>query len=77
MDLLLFSEHVSYVNIVDARTFNETQSLRVCPQGSEQHITGIAFSPDSQNIFVGLEHSFLQYEIDTMSRRCFPEGILN
>jgi uncharacterized protein YjiK len=61
MDLLVFSEvfqflfqHVSYVNIVDARTFNERQVVRVSPQGSDQHISGISFSPDSQSLFVGI-----------------------
>lgn len=77
MDLLAFSEHVSYVNLVDARTFNDRQSIRVSPLGSDQHISGIAFSPDSHSMYVGLEHSMLQYEIDTLSRRCFPEGNLN
>ncbi|KAJ3304614.1 hypothetical protein HDV03_002567 [Kappamyces sp. JEL0829] len=76
MDLLAFSEHVSYVNLVDARTFNEKQTIRVSPMGSDQHISGICFSPDSQALFVGLEHSMLQYDIDTVGRRCFPEGSL-
>ncbi|KAI8899960.1 WD40-repeat-containing domain protein [Globomyces pollinis-pini] len=76
MDLLAFSEHVSYVNIVDARSFNERQTIRASPVGSDQHITGLAFSPDSQALFVGLEHSMLQYEIDTVGRRCFADGSL-
>ncbi|KAJ3212328.1 Cilia- and flagella-associated protein 43 [Dinochytrium kinnereticum] len=56
IDLLMYSEiekHVSYVNLVDARTFNERQTLRVAPPHSDQHISGISYSPDSKNIFVG------------------------
>jgi len=50
----MFSEHVSYVNIVDARTYNQIQTVRVSPQGIDQHISGITFSPDSKSIFVGM-----------------------
>ncbi|KAI8847633.1 WD40-repeat-containing domain protein [Chytridium lagenaria] len=74
IDLLMYSEHVSYVNLVDARTYNERQTIRVAPPHSDQHISGISFSPDSKNVFVGLESTVLQYEVDTMSRRSFPEG---
>jgi WD40 repeat protein len=54
MDLLLYSEHISYVNLVDTRSFTEKQVIRVAPQGIDQHISGIAFSPDSKSIFVGI-----------------------
>ncbi|KAI8830741.1 WD40-repeat-containing domain protein [Chytriomyces cf. hyalinus JEL632] len=74
IDLLLFSEHVSYVNLVDARTFNECQSIRVAPPHCDQHISGVSYSPDSKSIFVGLETTVLEYDVDTMSRRSFPEG---
>ncbi|KAJ3386037.1 hypothetical protein HDU92_002749 [Lobulomyces angularis] len=74
IDLLMYSEHVSYFNLVDARTFNQKQSIRVSQAGGEQHISGIAFSPESKNIFVGLESTILEYQVDTLSRRCFPEG---
>ena len=46
-------KHVSYVNLVDTRTFNDRQTIRVCPIGTDQHISGMAFSPDSQSLFVG------------------------
>ncbi|KAJ3083501.1 hypothetical protein HK102_001038, partial [Quaeritorhiza haematococci] len=46
IDLLMYSEHVSYVNLVDARTFNQRQTLRVAPPGCDQHISGCTFSPD-------------------------------
>jgi len=76
VDLLMFSEHVSYVNIVDARTYNQIQTVRVSPQGIDQHISGITFSPDSKSIFVGLENNILEYEVDLMKRRSFPYGTI-
>ncbi|KAI8926586.1 WD40-repeat-containing domain protein [Entophlyctis helioformis] len=77
IDLLMYSEHVSYVNVVDARSFNERQSIRVSPPGTDQHISGIAFSPDSKSVFIGSESCLLELEVDTMTRRCFPEGSIN
>jgi len=49
----VYSEHVSYVNLVDARTFNERQVVRVAPAYHDEHISGIALSPDSRVCFVG------------------------
>ncbi|CAG8480122.1 4759_t:CDS:10 [Paraglomus brasilianum] len=76
VDLLMFSEHVSYVHLVDSRTFCERQTLRITPQHYDQHISGITFTPDSSRIFVGVEHSVLEYEVDTVLRRSFPAGSL-
>lgn len=76
VDLLAFSEHASYFNIVDARTFDSQQSIRVAPQGMDLHLTGLVFSPDSDSIFVGIEQGILEYQIDLMSRRSFPTGSL-
>ena len=72
----MYSEHISYVNIVDGRSFNDTQSIRVAPPGIDQHISGITFSPDSKRIFVGTEQAVLEYDVDTTTRRCFPHGTL-
>jgi secreted PhoX family phosphatase len=74
---LILIKHVSFINIVDARNFHDIQTIRVSPQGSDQHITGMSFSADSKALFVGLEHSVVEYEIDTIRRRCFPDGSLN
>ncbi|KAI8361946.1 WD40-repeat-containing domain protein [Mortierella sp. GBAus27b] len=76
IDLLVFSEHVSYVNLVDARTFNERQIIRVAPPNNDEHISGIALSPDSKVCFVGMEHSVLEFDVDTVTRRSFPFGSL-
>ena len=74
VDLLMYSEHVSYINLVDTRTFNEKQTIRVAAPGTDQHISGVCFSPDSKAVFVGMESTVLEYDVDTMRRRCFPEG---
>ncbi|KAG0198147.1 hypothetical protein BGX28_008393 [Mortierella sp. GBA30] len=76
IDLLVYSEHVSYVNLVDARTFNERQVIRVAPPNNDEHISGIAMSPDSKICFVGLEHNVLEFDVDTITRRSFPSGSL-
>lgn len=76
VDLLTFSEHTSYFNIVDARTFESQQSIRVAPQGIDVHITGLTFSPDSDSIFVGVEQGILEFQIDLILRRSFPTGSL-
>ncbi|KAF9388709.1 cleavage and polyadenylation specificity factor subunit 2 [Podila verticillata] len=75
IDLLVYSEHVSYVNLVDARTFNERQVVRVAPTNIDEHISGIAMSPDSKVCFVGLEHSVLEFDVDTITRRSFPSAL--
>jgi WD40 repeat protein len=76
VDLLAFSEHTSYINVVDARTFESQQSIRVAPQGMDLHLTGLSFSPDSDSIFVGIEQGILEYQLDLISRRSFPTGSL-
>lgn len=74
MDLLAFSEHVSVVNIVDARTFSFRQTIRVAPSNTDLHISGLAFSPDSKSLTVGLEQHLLEFDVDTASRRSFAVG---
>ncbi|KAG0256248.1 cleavage and polyadenylation specificity factor subunit 2 [Actinomortierella ambigua] len=39
VDLLVYSEHVSNVNLVDARSFNDRQIIRVAPPNADEHIT--------------------------------------
>lgn len=53
VDLLMYSEHVSYINVVDTRSFEEKQVIRVAPPNIDQHIAGITFTPDSKNAYVG------------------------
>lgn len=42
------------MNLVDARTFNDRQVIRVAPASNDEHISGIAMSPDSKVCFVGM-----------------------
>ncbi|KAH8554405.1 WD40-repeat-containing domain protein [Umbelopsis sp. PMI_123] len=76
VDLLAYTEHVSYVNIVDARNFSTQQVLRISPSHLDYHITGMSFAPDSRSLLVGLENSVLEYPVDTKARRRFPIGSL-
>lgn len=76
VDLLAFTEHVSHVHIIDARTLNGQQTLRVGSLGQDTPITGLCFSNNSQKMFVGLENAILDFNIDTGSRRRFAHGSL-
>lgn len=62
------------MNLVDARTFDSVQQIRVSPPGGDMHISGIAFAPDSSSVFVGLENTVLEYGVDTVQRRSFADG---
>ncbi|KAI9276614.1 WD40-repeat-containing domain protein [Sporodiniella umbellata] len=76
VDLLAFTEHVSHVHIVDARTFEGQQTLRIGTSEYDTPITGLCFSVDSKKMFVGLEDAVLDFDIDTGARRRFPGGSL-
>jgi hypothetical protein len=73
---LAFTEHVSHVHVIDARTFDGQQTLRIGSNRYDTPITGLSFSVDSKNMFVGLENSILDFNIDTGIRRRFPGGLL-
>jgi WD40 repeat protein len=53
IDLLAFTEHVSHVHVIDARTFDGQQTLRIGSNRYDTPITGLSFSVDSKNMFVG------------------------
>jgi WD40 repeat protein len=74
IDLLMFSEHVSYVHLVDTRLLDNQQTIKVPSDEGEQHIAGITFTPESKSILIGTEHSVYEYEIDTKGRRLFYHG---
>ncbi|KAI9321225.1 WD40-repeat-containing domain protein [Dichotomocladium elegans] len=71
LDLLIYTEHVSNINIVDTRTFETRQVLRLSPADVDRHITGLALSPDNRFLFVGLEDSIIQFSVDVCARRRF------
>eukprot|EP00732_Lithocolla_globosa_P001638 Lithocolla_globosa_v1_NODE_851_length_3187_cov_22.354406.p1 type:complete len:323 gc:universal NODE_851_length_3187_cov_22.354406:673-1641(+) len=72
VDLLLFTEQDTNIHVVDARTFQESQILKV----GTHNISGACFSPDCSRIFVGAEECLFEYEVELMSRRTFPAGCL-
>ncbi|KAJ2726453.1 hypothetical protein GGI07_000591 [Coemansia sp. Benny D115] len=88
IDLLAFSEHTGYVNIVDTREFAHRQVL--CVTGEPQwesgftdnaivqdlQITGLRFSADSEALFVGLEQSILEYSVDRIARYSFASSAI-
>jgi len=76
VDLLAFTEHVSHVHVVDARTFNDQQTLRIGSASLDVPITGLCFSNDSKKMFIGLENALLDFDIDTGNRRRFGKGTL-
>lgn len=76
IDLLVFSEHVNYVHLIDSRTFQDRELVRISPSGVDQHISGVTFTPDSKRLFIGTDSSVYDYEIDTISQRSFHHGSL-
>ncbi|KAI8144395.1 WD40-repeat-containing domain protein [Fennellomyces sp. T-0311] len=74
VDLLAYSEHVSTVNIVDTRTFESRQIVRLAPTDMDYHITGLSFSPDNRSLFVGMEDALVELGVDICSRRRFASS---
>jgi WD40 repeat protein len=74
MDLLAFSEHCSFVNVFDARTFEKRQRIRLSQPNTDLHITGLDFSPDSQRLVIGLEQSLLEFDVNSLQRRSFASA---
>lgn len=60
--------------MVDARTFDSRDSIRIGQPTTELNLTGLTFSPDSRSIFVGAEQFILEYDVNTRKRRGFPAG---
>ncbi|CDS11981.1 hypothetical protein LRAMOSA04177 [Lichtheimia ramosa] len=59
LDLLVYAEHVSNINIVDTRTFETRQVVRIGPHDGDTHIAGIELSPDNRSIFAGTTKALL------------------
>ncbi|KAL1931792.1 hypothetical protein VTP01DRAFT_9936 [Rhizomucor pusillus] len=76
LDLLVYAEHVSTVNIVDTRTFETRQIVRLSPSDVDYHVTGFSFSPDNRAIYVGLEDAIVELNVDVCARRRFAEPSL-
>ncbi|PVU91952.1 hypothetical protein BB559_003916 [Furculomyces boomerangus] len=72
VDLLAFSEHASYINVIDSRSYNEKQSIKVSTDGNDIQITGLEFSKNSGKLYVGLEGCIMDYKVNTLLRKTFP-----
>ncbi|RKP09441.1 WD40-repeat-containing domain protein [Thamnocephalis sphaerospora] len=62
VDLLAFSEHVNYVSVVDARTYQDRQAVSVS-SNSDQHIAGT-------------ENTVCEFNVDVLARHRFAHGSL-
>ncbi|KAL1932001.1 hypothetical protein VTP01DRAFT_9057 [Rhizomucor pusillus] len=71
LDLLAYTEHVCNVNIVDVRTFETRQVIRLGPTDRDAHIAGLSFGKNGRSLFVGLETDLIEVPIDTSARRRF------
>ncbi|CDS11593.1 hypothetical protein LRAMOSA03856 [Lichtheimia ramosa] len=77
LDLLAYSEHVSTVNIIDTRTFETRQLVRLSPRRDmDYHISGMSFSPDNRYLYVGFEDAIVQLDVDVCARRQFGSSRL-
>lgn len=73
---MAYADHVSNIYIVDTRTFETRQVVRLSPENEDYAITGLTFSPNSRSLFVGLEDRLIELQIDTAIRRQFASGHL-
>ncbi|KAI8064662.1 WD40-repeat-containing domain protein [Gongronella butleri] len=76
LDLLVYSEHVSQINIVDTRTFDQRQIMRLVPLEMDAHIAGVALSPNNDSLYVAMEDSMMELRLDLVSRRQFPSSTI-
>lgn len=74
MDILAFTEHVSHFTIVDTRTFEKKQCIALASPDMDKHISGVAFSPCGEFLYVGTEMTLFEFGIDSAVRRAFPSG---
>ncbi|KAI7894485.1 WD40-repeat-containing domain protein [Mucor mucedo] len=76
IDLLAYTEHVSNIYIVDTRTFETRQIVRLSPENEDRAITGFTFSPDCRKLFVALQDHLIELEVDRSERTQFGAGSL-
>ncbi|KAI8645929.1 WD40-repeat-containing domain protein, partial [Parasitella parasitica] len=76
LDLLAYAEHVNNLYIVDTRTFETRQIVRLSPENEDRSITGLTFSPDSKLLYVGMEDRLVELQVDVPARRQFGSGRL-
>ncbi|KAL7325857.1 hypothetical protein PS15p_208284 [Mucor circinelloides] len=76
LDLLAYADHVNHVYIVDTRTFETRQIVRLSPENEDHSITGLTFSSNSRSLYVGLEDRLIELQVDVSARRQFGGGRL-
>lgn len=76
VDLLAFAEHENMVHMVDTRTFEQAQVVKVSSTSADKHISGLAFSSNCKSIFIGLEDALLQYHVNLLEQRMFAQATL-
>lgn len=74
LDLLLFSEHISYISLVDTRNFELRQSVLVTEKDGEKNISGAIFSDKGDSVIVSVDDAVYEYKLTTDIRRVFAES---
>lgn len=74
--MLAYSEHVSNIYIVDTRTYETRQIVRLSPENEDRAITGLTFSPNCRTLYVGLEEHLIELQVDMCERTQFGGGRL-
>jgi WD40 repeat protein len=75
IDLIMFTEQKDYVHLVDARTFEKRQILRLGEMedtSREPDIGGACFSPDGKNVIIANERTIFQWVFPAPLGRFFP-----
>lgn len=71
LDLLMFTEHLTYVNFIDTRSYLKRQDVGVGTRQQEKSISGAFFSEDGNSVYVSVEDSVFEYKINKEMRRIF------
>jgi WD40 repeat protein len=71
LDLLFFTEQLSYATICDTRDMRRIQRIKIFP---DRQITGATFSENSEKIFVSTDDQVKCLNINTKSRRMFADA---
>lgn len=75
--LLAIAEHQGATHMVDLRNLSAVQTISPDPLGHQHNISGLAFSPGGQQLYIGLEEGGIaRLDIDTYARRTFAAGQL-
>ncbi|KAL6771155.1 hypothetical protein ACKKBF_B34160 [Auxenochlorella protothecoides x Auxenochlorella symbiontica] len=73
LDLMAFTEHRGRTHLVDMRMWGRHQVLHLgSGPGHDPEISGLAFSPSGQSLYVGLPEGIARFAIDAQSRFSFP-----